>query len=50
MGLAYGACDSASSASARRISYLIGSDGTILKAYPKVDAAKHPEAILSDMA
>jgi len=49
LGLAYGACEDAKAGSARRISYLIGPDGRILKAYPKVSAAAHPEEILKDL-
>ena len=49
IGLAYGACDSASAGSAKRISYLIGPDGTVRKAYPKVDARTHPETVLKDL-
>lgn len=33
----------------RRISYLIGPDGILLKAYPKVDPASHAMEILSDI-
>lgn len=32
----------------RRISYLVASDGTILKAYPKVDPATHAAEVLDD--
>jgi peroxiredoxin Q/BCP len=49
LGIAYGAADDASAGSARRISYLIGPDGKIKKAYPKVNAAAHPEEILKDL-
>jgi thioredoxin-dependent peroxiredoxin len=49
LGLAYGAADDASAGSAKRISYLIGKDGKIRKAYPKVNAAAHPEEILKDL-
>ena len=49
VGLAYGACDDVKAASARRITYLIGPDGRIRKAYPKVNAAAHPEEILKDL-
>ncbi len=49
IGLAYGACDDAGAATARRISYLIGPDGAIRKAYPKVNAAEHPEEVLADL-
>jgi thioredoxin-dependent peroxiredoxin len=46
VGLAYGACDSADASTAKRISYLIGKDGTILQAYPKVTPATHPQETL----
>ena len=49
LGLAYGAADDAQAGSAKRISYLIGPDGKIKKAYPKVNAAAHPEEILKDL-
>jgi peroxiredoxin Q/BCP len=49
LGLAYGAADDAKAGSAKRISYLIGPDGKIRKAYPKVNAAAHPEEILKDL-
>ena len=49
VGLAYGACDDASAPAARRISYLIGPDGKVRKAYPKVNAAAQPEEILADL-
>jgi peroxiredoxin Q/BCP len=49
VGLAYGACDDPTAPTARRISYLIGPDGRVKKAYPKVNAAAHPEEILKDL-
>ena len=49
LGMAYGAADDASAGSAKRISYLIGRDGRIRKAYPKVNAAAHPEELLKDL-
>ena len=49
LGVAYGAADDASASSAKRISYLIGKDGKIRKAYPKVNAAAHPEEVLKDL-
>jgi peroxiredoxin len=49
VGLAYGAADDAKAGSAKRISYLIGPDGHIRKAYPKVSAATHPEEVLKDL-
>jgi peroxiredoxin Q/BCP len=32
----------------RRVSYLIGADGTVMKAYPKVTPATHAEEVLED--
>jgi thioredoxin-dependent peroxiredoxin len=49
IGMAYGACDSPDAATARRISYVIGPDGKVVKAYPKVSAAAHPDQILADL-
>jgi len=49
IGLAYGAAEVASAPTARRISYLIGPDGKIRNAYPKVNAAAHPEEVLKDL-
>lgn len=49
VGLAYGACDDVNAATARRISYLIGADGRIRKAYSKVNAANHAEEVLADL-
>ena len=49
IGLAYGACDDKSASSARRISYVIGPDGNVVKAYPKVNAATHPDEVLKDL-
>ena len=49
IGLAYGACDDAHASAARRISYVIGPDGRIVKAYPKVNAATHPDEVLKDL-
>jgi thioredoxin-dependent peroxiredoxin len=50
VGLAYGACDSADAGTAKRISYVIGPDGTILQAYPKVTPATHPQETLDALA
>ena len=47
--LAYGACSTPEDKSAKRISYLIGPDGKVLKAYPKVKAAEHPAQVLADL-
>jgi peroxiredoxin Q/BCP len=50
VGLAYGACDSADARSARRISYVIGADGRIEKAYPAVSPESHPREVLAFLA
>jgi peroxiredoxin Q/BCP len=47
IGLAYGSCDSPMSENASRISYVIGPDGRIAHAYPKVSPKSHPEEVLS---
>jgi peroxiredoxin Q/BCP len=49
MGVAYGAADDASARTARRISYLIGKDGRIKKAWEKVDASSHPAQVLAEL-
>jgi thioredoxin-dependent peroxiredoxin len=49
LGLAYGACDVPDAVYARRISYLIGPDGTIARAYPKVDAPTHAAEVFRDL-
>jgi thioredoxin-dependent peroxiredoxin len=49
VGLTYGACESAQDGYAKRISYVIGEDGKILQAYPKVDAARHPQELLEKL-
>jgi peroxiredoxin Q/BCP len=48
IGLAYGACDDAKAGSAKRISYLIGPEGKIKKAYGTVKPAEHPTEVLAD--
>jgi peroxiredoxin len=48
--MAYGACDSADAKTAKRITYIIGPDGKVLKAYPKVSPAEHPGQILQEIA
>ena len=49
VGLQYGAADDAKAQYAKRISYLIGPDGRVRKAFPKVNAATHPEEILAEL-
>lgn len=47
LGLAYGACDTATDRTARRISYVISPDGRIEHAFPKVDPKQHPAEVLA---
>jgi peroxiredoxin Q/BCP len=47
IGLAYGACDDRADRNARRISYVIGPDGRIEHAFPKVDPKRHPAEVLA---
>ena len=47
--MAYGAVKSADAAYAARISYLIGPDGAVVKAYPNVVAADHPAEVLANL-
>lgn len=49
VGVAYGAADDTSAKSARRISYIIGTDGRIETVYATVKAAEHPEQVLKDL-
>ena len=49
VSLAYGAVEDTDARSAKRISYLIGPDGKIRKAYATVKAADHPEQVLGDL-
>jgi peroxiredoxin Q/BCP len=49
VGLAYGACDDAKAGYARRISYVIDEQGTILKAYDAVSPRSHPVEVLADL-
>ena len=48
-GLLYGACDDRGASSPRRVSYLIGPGGRVLKAYPTVKAADHAREVLADL-
>lgn len=47
IGILYGAADSPTSANARRISYLIGTDGKIERAWEKVDVKSHANDLLA---
>jgi peroxiredoxin Q/BCP len=48
LGMAYGAADDARARTARRISYLVGKDGRIKKAWDEVDASSHPAQALAE--
>ena len=49
LGMAYGACDDPEDGYAKRISYLIDSEGIVAKTYPKVQPADHPAEVLKDL-
>ncbi len=49
VGLAYGACDTRDAAYARRVTYVIGPDGLIEQAHPKVTPRSHPGEILDSL-
>jgi len=50
LALAVGAADSETSRFARRVSWLVGGDGKVLKAYTSVDPATHATEVLTDAA
>jgi len=49
IGLAYHACEAVDAQYAKRISYLIGPDGKIRKAYETVQPSQHPSQVLADI-
>ncbi len=49
IGLAYGAAPDATAATAQRVSFLIGRDGRIERAYGKVNAKEHPAQALAEL-
>jgi|YNPBryunderm2012_1023409.scaffolds.fasta_scaffold12001_4 peroxiredoxin Q/BCP len=49
LGVQVGAADSPGRLFARRISYLVGPDGKVLKAYEKVDPSTHASEVLTDI-
>lgn len=49
IGIAYGACATATDKYAQRIGYVIDEQGKIQKVYPKVDAANFPEKVLAEL-
>ena len=48
LAIAVGAADSAEAQTAKRISYLVGADGKVAKAYPDVDPNVHAAQVLAD--
>ena len=50
LAVAVGAADSPRRLWARRISYLVGADGKVLKAYDDVVPSEHAQQVLSDLA
>jgi peroxiredoxin Q/BCP len=49
IGMAYHAASSPDQESAKRISYWIGPEGKIVKAYDQVTARSHPAEVLADI-
>ena len=49
VSIAYGAADAKDAPRAKRISYLIGPDGRISKAYAEVKPAEHIAQVLADL-
>ncbi len=47
LGLAYGAAESPSDGYAKRISYLIGPDGTVERVWDKVDVKAHADDVIA---
>jgi peroxiredoxin len=47
--MAYGACDEPGAQYASRITYVIGPDGKIAQAHPKVSPKTHPKEILASL-
>ena len=50
LAVAVGAADSDKRLFPRRVSYLVGPDGTVLKAYAQVDPSRHARQVLDDVA
>jgi peroxiredoxin Q/BCP len=48
LAVAVGAADAPTDAVARRISYVVGPDGKVRKAYPKVQPDDHAREVLAD--
>ena len=50
LGLAYGACDDAKAANARRAAVWIDPQGKVKKYWPKVDAKAFPQQVQDELA
>ncbi len=50
LAIAVGAADARDQATPRRISYLVGPDGKVLRAYASVNPATHAEEVLRDVS
>lgn len=50
LAVAVGAAEKPTQMWAHRISYLVGADGKVIKAYPKVNPSRHAEQVLADLA
>ena len=49
IGIAYGAAEDENTSAPSRLSFLIGADGKIERAYGKVKATEHPEKALEEL-
>ena len=49
IGMKYGACDSPTAGSAKRITYVIDPEGKISQVHGKVNAAEHPKELLATL-
>lgn len=49
LAVSVGAAEATSQTVAARVSYLVGPDGKVLKAYPNVDPDKHASQVLADL-
>jgi peroxiredoxin Q/BCP len=49
IGMKYGACDSPDAEYAKRITYVIDSEGNIKQVHPKVSASTHPAELLESL-
>jgi thioredoxin-dependent peroxiredoxin len=49
LAVAVGAADSSDQKTARRVSYLVGPDGKVVRAYPEVNPAAHATELLGDL-